>query len=298
VSQSRGVSVALAHAGDLAEVRRVCNAAFAGARGAPVDEASPPDVFAERVVAYRYAADPEGVFVARDGDGRVVGALVSVARGALGWFGPLATLPSAQRTGAGAALVAACHESWDRRGVRLRGLETFGDSAFHVAFYGRLGYRPGWTGVGYERPIGPSAMPAGVEVGGAVPDLSFLYPGLDVSAEARATVETGAGVVVTTGDGVALVHVEPTFQGADAVMVPFAAAASRDGFDALIAAAEHLGAAAGKASAFVRAPGAATATFDALTGRGYRAGHVFVRMKSGERPDYDRGEVYCADNWL
>lgn len=284
-------------ADDLADARRVCNTAFGAGGGAVVDEARPPQVFDDRLVTYRFASDPEGCFVARDGDGAMVAMLISMARGTLGWFGPLATLPSAQRTGAGAALIEACHQAWDRRGVRLRGLETLPDSSFHIGFYGRHGYRPGWTGVGFVREIAVTPMPDGVEVDGAVPELSFLYPGLDVAREAAATSAT-AGHVVSTDDGVALVHLEPTFQGPDTVMVPFAAAASRSGFERLMAAAEHLGAAAGKTSAFVRAPGGATGTFDALTGRGYRATQAFVRMKQGEGPDYDRGDVYYVDNWL
>ncbi|HEV2427589.1 MAG TPA: GNAT family N-acetyltransferase [Acidimicrobiales bacterium] len=298
VIKSRRLTIAPMRDADLASVRRVCNAAFGAAGGNQVDEVDPPDVFSARLFEYRFAADPDGCFVARDADERIVAALISVARGTLGWFGPLATLPSAQKTGAGVALVEACHASWDRRGVRMRGLETYPLSDFHVGFYGRLGYRPGWTGVGFERSISVTDLPDGVEVGGALPDLSWLYPGLDVRAEAAATLAVGAGTVVTTDDGVALVHVEPTFQRPDTVMVPFAAAATRAGFDRLIAAAEHLGAAAGRSSAFVRAPGGATGTYDVLTGRGYRAGHVFVRMKMGELPDYDRGDVCYADNWL
>lgn len=298
MSRAQDFVIGAMSASDLPDVRRVCNAAFGAGGGVAVDEANPPDIFGERLFAYRFGADPEGCLVARDGDGRVAAILISVARGSLGWFGPLATLPSAQKTGVGAALVEACHESWDRRGVRLRGLETLPNSTYHVAFYGRLGYRPGWTGVGFERAIGATAVPAGVETGGDLPDLSFLYPDLDVRGEAAATLSAGAGSVVTTDDGVALVHVESTFQRPDTVMVPFAAAASRAGFDRLIGAAEHLGAAAGKAAVFVRAPGGATGTFDALTERGYHAGQVFVRMKRGERPDYDRGDVYYVDNWL
>jgi hypothetical protein len=38
------------------------------------------------------------------------------------------------------------------------------------------------------KPLGETTMPDGVQAGGRVPDLSYLYPGLDVSGEAAATV--------------------------------------------------------------------------------------------------------------
>ena len=66
----------------------------AGGAG-PAGRAIPALFFAVRF------ADPRGCFVAvREQDpGRVAGALISVARGTLGWFGPLAVHPHAQRSG-------------------------------------------------------------------------------------------------------------------------------------------------------------------------------------------------------
>ncbi|MGH9020881.1 MAG: GNAT family N-acetyltransferase [Acidimicrobiales bacterium] len=282
---------------DLDDARRVCDAAFGGARDEAA-ETDPPSIFSEGLFALRFAADPDGCFVAVGADGATVGCVISVARGTLGWFGPLATLPSVQRSGAGESLIRSCLDGWDRRGVTLRGLETMGESPFHVGFYGRFGFRPAWTGVAFERAIEPSDMPDGVEVGGRVPDLDFIYPGLDVSGEVWATTSTRAGWVVTTDDGVALVHIERTLQGSDTAFVPFLAATTRAGFDRLMGAAEHLGSAAGKSSLFTRTSGSAWATSDALVGRGYRPGGAFVRMKSGDGVDYDRGDVFYLDNWL
>lgn len=49
---------------------------------------------------------------------------VPVARGTLGWFGPLAVAHAAQGRGVGLALVAACVGARRARGVRLMALES------------------------------------------------------------------------------------------------------------------------------------------------------------------------------
>jgi len=292
---------------DLADVAKLTNLAFGTLRGDPESQRFPGLLFETRL-----AADPAGCFVAvAPGDpARLTGALFSLARGSVGWFGPLAVHPGAQRGGVGRDLIAACLESWRRRDVRLMGLETFGDSPFHVHLYSSMGFRPAWTGVSFSRSLGETAMPAGVQVcgppggdqamrvPGAVPDSSYLYPGLDLSGEAAATLSCGAGVVLTTGDGVALCHLEQTFQGPQTGYLPFLAARTRVSFEALMAAAEHLSRAAGHTALFTRTSGSSWATMDALTARGYRAGGAMIRMKRGENPDYDRTGTYYCDNWL
>ena len=300
-------------AADLGAVGSVTNTAFGTLRGDPDNVRFPTLLFETRL-----AADPAGCFVAvsHDDSAQLTGALFSVARGGLGWFGPLAVSPRAQRGGVGRELTAACVESWRARGVRLMGLETFADSPLHVHMYSKLGFRPAWTGVSFSRPLGATTMPAGVRVdempddaagggvpggaqgGGRIPDLSYLYPGLDVSGEAAATLSCAAGVVLTTGDGVALCHLKPTFQAAHTGYLPFLAARSRGSFEALLSAAEHLSREAGCTSLFTRTPGSSWATMDALVARGYRAGGAMLRMKRGEDLDYDRTDTYYCDNWL
>ena len=146
---------------DLAAVATVTNTAFGTLRGDPDSQRFPELLFQTRL-----AADPAGCFVAasHDDPARLSGALFSVARGGLGWFGPLAVSPEAQRGGVGRELTAACVESWRARGVRLMGLETFADSPLHVHMYSKLGFRPAWTGVSFSRPLGATTMPAGVRV--------------------------------------------------------------------------------------------------------------------------------------
>jgi GNAT superfamily N-acetyltransferase len=295
VSVVRGMT-----SGDLPGVSSVTNAAF-GALHAPAASTEPagpgiPALF----FAVRFAADPGGCFVAvrEQNPGRVAGVLISVARGTLGWFGPLAVHPDAQRSGAGGKLVAACMDSWRRRGVRLMGLETYRDSPFHDHFYKKMGFRPSCTGIGFRAQLGATGMPAGVRVGGPLPDLGFLYPGLDVTAEAAATTRCGAGHVLTTGDGVAIVHLESTVQPPEAGFVSFLAAATRDSFERLLGAAEHLSHERGKTGLLTRASSSSWNIIDVLDKRGYQAEALTARMKAGDDPDYDHTSSYYLDNWL
>jgi len=282
---------------DLGGARAAANAAFGQLFGLGPDG---PAVFGELLFATRFEADPAGCFVAvADAEpARVIGALMSVARGPLGWFGPVAVEPGRQQGGVGAALVDACLRSWREREVRTMGLETLADSAFHVRFYARFGFRPSWTGVAFEAPLAPGAMPGGVEIGGPLPELDFLYPGLDLAAEVGVTTRLGCGRVISTSDGLAICHTEPTFQQPGVGFVPFLAAASREGFDRLMAAAEHLCHGRGLSSMLVRVPGSSWGTMVALRDRGYRAGRVMVRMKAGALLDYDRAGLLYIDNWL
>lgn len=282
---------------DVAAVRSVTSTAF-GARSGLADDSRFPALLFET----RFAADPEGCFVAcADGDpSRIVGALISVTRGTLGWFGPLAVHPESQRTGAGGQLVARCLESWRARRVRLMGLETFGHSGFHVRFYGKFGFRPAWTGVAFSKRLAAATgpLPQAVQIDGTIPDLGYIYPGLDIRAEATATVSSGAGKVITTADGVAILHLQPTFQDSGTGFVPFLAAATDESFRTLMTAVEHISASEGLESLLARVPGSAASTIAVLEQRGFRAGQVMVRMKAGERPDYDQGASYYIDNWL
>lgn len=281
----------MAHA-DLKDAAEITNAAF----GALAERSQVEQTFPFPFFELRFGTDARGCFVAVDETGSVVGALFSVARGTLGWFGPLATRPDLQHSGVGEALVAECLATWSQRDIRLTGLETFADSRFHVQFYGRMGFRPAWTGVALRGPTWERSMPAGVETGGLMPDLDFVYPGLDVYAEAAATTAHGAGQVLTTEGGVAIVHAA----GPDREdgFVPFLAARTRASFDRLLAGAEHVVRGYGRQHVLVRTSGSAWATLDALAERGYRHAGVMVRMKAGENLDYDRGEKFYLDSWL
>jgi len=287
-------------AGDLPDVAAVTDAAFAALH--PRGNRAASDGAAVRALLFRtrLTADPAGCFVAvseRD-PGLVTGALLSVARGTLGWFGPLAVHPQAQHSGVGKRLVAMCVDSWRRRGVRLMGLATFSGSAFHRHFYRQAGFRPSCGSIGFRTRLASTSMPDGIQHDGQMPDLSFLYPGLDISREAAAARACGAGLALTAADGIAIVHLEPTSQPASMGYVPFLAAASRTTFGKLLGAAEHLSRERGKTGLLTRASSASWQTIDALTDRGYQPLELMMRMKAGENPDYDHTSCYYLDSWL
>jgi len=286
--------------GDLPAVAAVTDAAFAALHprdGRAIPAAAPVPAL---LIRSRLTADPAGCFVAvseRD-PGRVTGVLLSVARGTLGWFGPLAVHPQAQRCGVGMGLVAACVDSWRRRGVRLMGLATFSGSASHRHFYRQAGFRPSGGSIGFRTHLGAASMPDGIQDGGPLPGPGFLYPGLDVSGEVAATRACGAGLTLTAADGIAIVHLEPTVQPPGMGYVPFLAAATRTTFGKLLGAAEHLSREHGKTALFTRASSASWPTIDALTGRGYQPLGLMTRMKAGENPNYDHTSCYYLDSWL
>jgi predicted N-acetyltransferase YhbS len=255
-------------------------------------------------LALRLEADPDGCLVATD-SGALVGALFSVARGTLAWFGPLAVATGRQGGGAGQALVAECVARWAPRGVRLMGLETFPNSSFHLHLYAKLGFRPGWVGFQVRKRLagaaaGPSAEPTPPLQHPQVPlpELGYLYPGFDPTSEVRAVVNRKAGRVFATDRSLAIVLLADAFHvTGDEAFIPLLVAPDREAFLSLLAACEEAARAAGKRSIAIRLSGSCWGAFQALVESGYRAGSSALRMKAGDNLDYDRDAWYC-DDWL
>ncbi len=284
---------------DLAEVARLTDAAFGLIIGQMTGRQVPAPVMPPLLFPTRFATDPAGCFVACDPAGKVTGAVFSTARGALGWFGPLAVSPIAQGQGVGQLLIAACLEQMRGRGVRLVGLETFAESPFHVHLYAKSGFRPSWTGVSFRRSIESVRPPGRVTAHGSAGRARFRLRGPRRRCRGRRTADPRAvGTTFTAEGGVAICHFAPTFEGAGTGFVPFLAAPTQTAFLLLLDAAEQACAERGLTALTVRVPGSAWRTIDGLVDRGYRAGRVAIRMKLGERPDYDGGDFYYADNWL
>jgi GNAT superfamily N-acetyltransferase len=283
---------------DIHEVRRVVDAAFCKMREQLYGRPFQPPAFPDLLYAYRMAADPAGCLVAL-ADGRVSGALFSVARGPVAWFGPLATDPQLQARGVGHALIAACLDGWRSRGVRLMGLETFPGSEVHVHIYGRFGFRPSWNGVAFAKNHAATEWPDGVDSGGTIPDCDFVYPGFEPRGDVEATRATGVGETLVTDGGLAVCHVRDTFLGTPGTtFIPLLVARDRTAFARLLQGAESVSARAGNHSVFIRTPGSCWATHDALGEAGYRPGRVFLRMKRGENLDYDSRDLFYCDSWL
>lgn len=277
-----------------------------------------PPLFPPHQFSYRLAVDPRGCFAAADA-GRPVGVLFSVVRGTLAWVGPIAVAPDLDNRGIGQQLLHACLENWRARGVRLAGLETFPASPKHLHLYSKYGFRPGWTGIGMRKewktgtsaqsPAGntedaasavPTAVwPDGVATQRAIPPLDFVYPGLDVSVEIQAARVQGIGEALVTDGGCALCLVRSTFHPRPGnAFVPFAAARDAASFDRLVAGAECLAVRAGCHALSVRLPGSCWEAYRRLEAGGYRIMGAMLRMKRGERLDYDHAALFYCDNWL
>ena len=289
---------------DLDQVAEVSDQAFIAVIGKLYGQHPVRPFFPLGGLALRLGTDPEGCLVYSD-RGEVAGALFSVARGSLGWFGPLAVATTVQGQGAGKALVAECLHRWQRRRVRMLGLETFPSSGFHAHLYAKFGFRPGWTGVQLRRRFEAEGAEEEVEPARPLqhpnlplPDLGFLYRGLDLTAEVRATLLRHAGRVFASDRGLAILHLQDAFHVTpEEAFLPFLAARDRGAFLSLLAAAEEAAQAAGRKSLALRLPGTAWTAFQALVERGYQAGPAMLRMKTGEHLDYDR-DAWYVDDWL
>jgi predicted N-acetyltransferase YhbS len=282
---------------DLEEVAEISDGAFIEVIGELSGQRLERPFFPPAGLALRLETDPEGCLVASD-DGTLVGALFSVARGTLAWFGPLAVAMGRHGNGVGQALVAECIARWSPRGVRLMGLETFPNSRFHLHLYAKLGFqvrkrldRPAAASI--AEPAPPLQHPKV-----SLPDLGYLYPGLDPTAEVRAILNRKAGRVFATDRSLAIVLFADAFHvTAEDAFIPLLVAPDREAFLSLVAACEAAALAAGKKAIAIRLPGTCWGAFQALAGSGYRAGSSALRMKAGENLDYDRDAWYC-DDWL
>jgi GNAT superfamily N-acetyltransferase len=282
---------------DLGAVLEVADVAFRGLVERTSGRRPEGPMFASTLGPYRLQRDPAGCHVALFGD-EVVGANFSVARGALGWFGPLAVRPELQGRGIAQRLVAECMASMDRRSVRLIGLETLAGSSQHIHLYQKMGFRPSWTGIAYTGDVHDVAMPDSVEADGPVPSLDFVLGGYDPSSEILATRSSRVGVALTSADGLAICHLENTlWVDPTLAYVPLVAARDRDRFDRLMQAVEAVARQHGKSRVATQVPGSAWATQEALVERGYRPGGASLRMKRGERTDYDAGDFFYCEDW-
>jgi GNAT superfamily N-acetyltransferase len=291
-------------AADLGEVAELSDGAFIGVIAKLSGQRLERPFFPLAGLALRLEADPEGCLVATDA-GALVGALFSVARGTLAWFGPVAVATDQQGGGVGQALVSECVARWSPRGVRLMGLETFANSSFHLHLYAKLGFRPGWVGFQVRKRLDSPAAAPSAEPAPALqhpqlplPDLGYLYPGFDPTAEVRAILKRKAGRVFATDRSLAILLLADAFHvTAEDAFIPLLVAPDREAFLSLVAACEEAARGAGKKSIAIRLSGLCWGAFQALVESGYRAGSSALRMKAGDNLDYDRDAWYC-DDWL
>ena len=95
----------------------------------------------ENVLAFLHT-DPEGAFVAQDGQAGMVGTCFSHVWGTTGWVGPLSILPTYQSRGIGKDLLKESLGYLEDKGCVDIGLETMPDNATNLGMYLKVGLRP------------------------------------------------------------------------------------------------------------------------------------------------------------
>jgi len=277
-------------------------------------------------LASRFAREPEGCFVALRGSGEVVGALYSATWGTIGWLGPLAVAPSAQRLGIGQQLLDACLHRWEGQGVRLGGLDSGPASVAQQYLYGKAGFRADWLSVGLRKAVAELAPPQPLRF----PVVAFsglalkerqarlaearalteaIYPGLDWSREIGQAFQLGLGESWLAADGshtvgVAVVHAWPhgETRPGEAKLKLLALDPARGNaahFHALAQTVEQYAAERQLASVVTRVCTRARGGYWTLIAeRGYAPYAPKARLKRGARADYEPPDGYYLDEWL
>ena len=241
------------------------------------------------------------VFLARDGD-TIVGSLTLVIfrlpTGLRAWIEDVVVDEAARGKGVGEKLNKAAIKRTFDSGARTLDLTSRPSREAANRLYQKLGFRPSWVGITYRREVWQADLPADVEIDGAVPDLGYIYPGLDAASDARATRAMGAGITITCGDGFAVCHLKNTlWADPKLAYVPLIIARDRKTFDTLLQAVDAVAGSAGKTWVTTQVPGSAWPTQEALLQHGFRPGGASLRMKRGEQTDYDGGVFFYCDDW-
>ena len=95
----------------------------------------------ENVLSY-FDANPEGAFVASDGNAGLVGTCFSHIWGRTGWVGPLSILPSYQAQGIGKELLKCSITHLEDSGCTDIGLETMPENTTNLGMYLKNGFKP------------------------------------------------------------------------------------------------------------------------------------------------------------
>jgi predicted N-acetyltransferase YhbS len=297
-------------AADLDHAARVLRAAFTAYLG--VDLLADSDLLRSRHRA-RHC-----VVLAAYGSGRPVGTLVATGWGSVGLLGPMSVTPSLWGQGIGSRLVEAGIAVLDGRGATHQGLFTYANSPRHHVFYQRFGFWPRFLTAVMSAPVTGSEPAAGHPLStadavtrrrltadcAAITDA--LRPGLDLTGEIDAVLDSGLGEVLVVGDprptGFAICHSGPgTEAGTGVAYVKFAAA--RPGPGAPVALAALVDACRGyaaRAGARRLTLGVNTARREAyrwLIAAGMRTDVVGVTMHRPDAPGYDHPHTHVLDDW-
>jgi ribosomal protein S18 acetylase RimI-like enzyme len=170
--------------------------------------------------------DAQGCFIAW-GEG-ALGYIFSRCWGKLGWIGVFGVQPAFQGQHIGRRLIAAALESLEARECAWIGLETMPDNLYNVGFYARLGFRPAYARLTFEKLVEAPAHEVAFDLLSSLPQERALaqiarlsqsvQPGLDYSAEAVNAQRHAWGETLLLGWpdpwGFAILRTAPTRSGA------------------------------------------------------------------------------------
>lgn len=310
--QIRGINVRPLREDELAEADRIMRLAFGTYLGLP----NPMDFMGDAdYVRTRWTADPSSALAAEI-DGTLVGTNFVSCWGSVGFFGPLSVEPSLWDRGVAHALLDETIPIFDKRGVRHRGLFTFGQSPKHISLYQRYGFLPRYlTPILSKAVSGPtdgwttlSAL-ADPEEGRAeaAAVTGSILEGLDVRREIDAALAQQLGDKVLVYDGSDLAafgvcHVgSGTEAGSGTCFVKFAAARAGDGaeqrFAQLLDACEGFAASRSASSIVAGVNTGRRVAYRQLVSRGYRPGLIGVTMHQPDDDAYHHPDAYVIDDW-
>jgi GNAT superfamily N-acetyltransferase len=301
---------------DLPEAERIVRLAFGTFLGAP----DPETFWSDRDYVYGRWHAPHVAAFGATLDGHLVGSNFATHWGSVGFLGPLSVRPDIQERNIGQALLERTMEQFDTWATRHIGLFTFAQSAKHVALYQKFGFHARFlTAIMLAPVVGTQTMDGWSRFSSLTEAqqeralrscrevAETLYPGLDLSAEMRAThaQRLGDTVLVEGAGGVAafaVCHYGPRSEaGADTCLIKFGAV--RDGplserdYFRLLDACEALAVAAGMRNLMAGANLARHEGYQILSARGFRTAIQGVAMHRPNDPGYCRPGAYVIDDW-
>jgi len=311
--------------GDLSKVKDVVEQAFGDFYERQLGT-RPRQVFGgAQYVHHRWLMEPWGCFVAEEGEGKIVGAAVSVIWGLVGLVGPIAVLTTYQNQGIGQQLLKATQAFFEENKVTLQGLATYPASPKHLLFYQKYGWRPkGLVAI-------TSKLLDRGEIRLAKPTLAIrrfseleevkkkglmlkfrritnsLYRGMDVGKEVEIVdgLALGDTLLLEKGRelvGFAVYHTPGVSEAPQGnLYVKFLALDARhrrpDYFHQLVGTLEEVAHGAGLQRVIAPVYAYYWAAYQGLVERGYRIDFTMVRMKRGKLLDYEHPGDFVLDDW-
>ncbi len=311
--------------GDLSKVRDVIEQAFGDFYERQLGS-RPRQVFGgAQYVHHRWLMEPWGCFVAEEGEGKLVGATVSVIWGTVGLVGPIAILTPYQNQGIGQQLLKATQDFFEENRVTLRGLATYPVNPKCLCFYQKHGFKPkGLVAITFKpldrRELTPAKSAGGIRRFSELEEVKkksmmqkfrrlthAFYRGMDVGKEVEIVdgLALGDTLILEKGRelvGFAVYHtpgVSEAPQGS--LYIKFLALDPRhkkpEHFHQMLATLEEVAVSAGLQRVIAPVYTYYWAGYKGLLDRGYRLDTTMLRMKWGKLEDYERPGDYVLDDW-